>query len=204
MWMATSAETFEVLRKDIVSGRYPPMHLFDPRQLSSEYCTSVAPIREAMLRLSERGLLRWERNRGFFVEQISIASAVFYLDQLRSSYSYALRRLREKGEKTKIYNGLFEVGCDEFEAYVSWHDRFGNLIFCATERDFVATTWDRIWIYRNQYLMCDDNRKYICRLSREATAMLSTYDYDSCINLVDGKFQHIIERLPKIVSNLDA
>lgn len=201
--MATSVETFEELRKDIISGRYPPMHLLDPRELSSEYLMSVAPIREAMLRLSERGLLRWERNRGFFVNKISSTSALFYLDQLRSAYVNAIRRLKERGGRTEKFESLFDTSGDDFDGYASWYAKLETVIFCAGERDFVAGIWDRIWIYRNQYLMDEENRNYFCQFSRKATTMLSMQDYEGCIGLVDDKFQHMIGRLPKIISNMN-
>ncbi|WP_280173998.1 GntR family transcriptional regulator [Rhizobium sullae] len=139
-----------MLRNDIVSGRYRPMHLFHPRQLSEEHMVSVAPIREAMLRLHERGLLRWERNRGFFVEKINSSTALFHLDQLGSHYIYAIGRLKDNGNTIEL--DIESCNRDNVENYKRWQDSLVAAIFSDSERDVVSGAWYKIWIYRNHYL----------------------------------------------------
>ena len=201
--MATSVELFDVLRRDIISGRYQPMHLFDPRLLSSEYLISVAPIREAMLRLSERGLVRWERNRGFFVEKVSSSTALFHLDQLRSHYVYAIGRLKDR---RIILNGdgdgLIPSDNIDVGSYISWQDLLSKEIFSDAEREFVRGAWDRIWAYRNRYLEDSDIRAHLYNSSCDLIKLLNEKEYDECIKLADSLFRYVMARFPDFLSSM--
>ncbi|KSV75881.1 hypothetical protein N185_15665 [Sinorhizobium sp. GW3] len=202
--MATSAETFDVLRQDIVSGRYQPMHLFDPRQLSEEYFISVAPVREAMLRLSERGLLRWERNRGFFVEKISSSTALFHLDQLRAHYIYSINRLSEnEAMRSKVsVETLKDRRPSDVETYRAWHASVLGAVFSDVERDFIQGIWDRIWLYRNHYLKNDSIRSNLCKSSRDLTIALVEHDYAVCAEHIDTMFRYVMKIFPEILCSM--
>lgn len=203
--MAGSADIFETLRRDIVSGQYEPMQLFDPRQLSTKYLTSVAPIREAMLRLSERGLLRWERNRGFFVEKLSTPAALFYLEQLRAAYLFAIKRQKENNTKFKLSESLGATPTSiSIEGYIEWQRGLSEAMFCDPERDFVGIMWDRIWIYRNKYLKDEEIRsKFFCK-SQEVVSLLHMDRHDECRKHIDNVFRCVKEILPDISSKIDA
>lgn len=55
------------VRRRIASGDYAPGTLYSTYQVSEALGVSRSPVREALLRLSEDGIVRLERNRGFFV-----------------------------------------------------------------------------------------------------------------------------------------
>ncbi|MCS0463773.1 MULTISPECIES: GntR family transcriptional regulator [Rhizobium] len=202
--MTTSVETFEMLRSDIISGRYRPMHLFHPKQLSEEHVVSVAPIREAMLRLSERGLLRWERNRGFFVEKISSSTALFHLDQLRSHYTYAIGRLKDKGDTIELNVETSDrTVVDSVEKYKRWQDSLASAIFSDSEQEFVRGAWDRIWIYRNHYLENAGIIEYKYNFMNKATKLISEKRYDVCIQVTDALFRYVMSKFPDILCSLN-
>lgn len=201
--MATSAEIYEILREQLVSGRYEPMHVFDVRQLSEEHVTSVVPVREAMLRLSERGLLRWERKRGFFVEKISGSTALFYLDQLREAYLYGIKRHKETDADLTMLETAIEAVSDVPE-YLQVQRHIANIIFSDHEREHVRSMWDRIWIYRNSYLGDINTKAYLLSALSEAVDLLASRRHDCCAQLARHMFQHVMEKFPAILAKTNA
>jgi DNA-binding GntR family transcriptional regulator len=58
------------LRSEILEGRFAPDVQLSEVEISRQLKVSRGPIREAMQRLIQEGLLRYERNRGVFVVQL--------------------------------------------------------------------------------------------------------------------------------------
>ncbi len=63
-----------VLRQDIVSLRLPPGARLSENELAERFGTSRAPVREALIRLVEDGLIEVRPQRGSFVTRISLAA----------------------------------------------------------------------------------------------------------------------------------
>ena len=69
----TKAErVYELLRADILAGRLQPGSRLRYAELCDRYETSTGVLREAMLRLSEQGLVKGEPQQGFQVVDLSI------------------------------------------------------------------------------------------------------------------------------------
>lgn len=62
-----AANTFEELRFEILAGRYAAGERLLPTELAERYGVSTGVIREALIRLSEKGLTDISPNRGFSV-----------------------------------------------------------------------------------------------------------------------------------------
>ncbi|GAA2901921.1 GntR family transcriptional regulator [Streptosporangium fragile] len=60
-------QVFEAVRAAIHSGELRPGELYSVYRLAEELNVSRTPVREAMLRLAEAGMVRFERSRGFRV-----------------------------------------------------------------------------------------------------------------------------------------
>ncbi len=63
------------LRQGILDGTFPPRSQLSEVALSQQLSVSRGPIREAMQRLLQEGLLRGERNRGVFVVDLGASDA---------------------------------------------------------------------------------------------------------------------------------
>src|SRR5258707_5898036 len=63
------------LGADILRGRLPPQTQLTEVELARQLQVSRGPIREAMQRLIQEGLLRAERNRGVFVVELDFDDA---------------------------------------------------------------------------------------------------------------------------------
>jgi len=88
----------ERVRSDIVSGRSGPGAMYSVPSLASELGVSTTPVREALLELSNRGMLVPMRNRGFRVQ----ASSIEDLENL-----FEMRELLERFAVVKVAkNGL--------------------------------------------------------------------------------------------------
>lgn len=61
--------TIVVVREAIQNGSMVPGELYSVYQLSKDLGVSRSPVRDALLRLEETGLVRFERNRGFRILQ---------------------------------------------------------------------------------------------------------------------------------------
>jgi len=59
------------LREEIVSGRYPPGTRMNESQIAREFKISRIPVREALVRLRENGLVMKHDRRGMFVTELS-------------------------------------------------------------------------------------------------------------------------------------
>jgi DNA-binding GntR family transcriptional regulator len=67
---STPALIADRLRSEILEGRFPPQTQLAEVELARQLQVSRGPIREAMQRLIQEGLLRAERNRGVFVVEL--------------------------------------------------------------------------------------------------------------------------------------
>jgi DNA-binding GntR family transcriptional regulator len=67
---STPALIADRLRSEILEGAFPPHAQLSEVELARQLQVSRGPIREAMQRLIQEGLLRAERNRGVFVVEL--------------------------------------------------------------------------------------------------------------------------------------
>ncbi|NIJ13696.1 DNA-binding GntR family transcriptional regulator [Saccharomonospora amisosensis] len=62
---------FDELRAAVVSGELAPGELYSVHDLAARLGVSRTPVREALIQLSERGMVRFERNRGIRILRTS-------------------------------------------------------------------------------------------------------------------------------------
>ena len=76
-------QTYQHIRRDIVSGALPPGSKLAMEMLTKRYDVGLSPLREALVKLTGDALAVAEGQRGFWVSQIS-------LDELRDTMSTRL------------------------------------------------------------------------------------------------------------------
>ncbi|HJP75329.1 MAG TPA: GntR family transcriptional regulator [Pseudonocardiaceae bacterium] len=89
---STAAIIARQLRAAIMSGALPPGTQLGEADLAARFQVSRGPLREAMQRLVQEGLLRSERNRGLFVIELEPAD-VFDIYVARNAIEQAAARL---------------------------------------------------------------------------------------------------------------
>lgn len=62
---------YEILLEEVEQGRYPPGHHLAEAEICSRLKVSRTPVREALFKLEQRGLLVSRPNQGFFVAPCS-------------------------------------------------------------------------------------------------------------------------------------
>src|SRR3546814_11675652 len=70
-----SEQVFEVIRERIVTGRLPHDVAIRQDALAAELGVSKIPLREALARLEQEGLLTSQANRGYFVRRMTAGAA---------------------------------------------------------------------------------------------------------------------------------
>lgn len=66
-----AAQTFEAVRRAIVSGELAPGSLHSVVEIAAQLGVSRTPVREALLQLATHGVVRFERSRGVRILQIA-------------------------------------------------------------------------------------------------------------------------------------
>jgi DNA-binding GntR family transcriptional regulator len=134
-------EAYRILKAEIMANRMPPGFQAMETELAAQMGISRTPIREAVIRLSEEGLVEVRRRRGIRVLPISVTDMREIYDLLTLLEADCARRLTEASiSKSQII--LLEDAVNEMEAALSrdaldvWaqaDDRFHRL-----HLDFVA------------------------------------------------------------------
>ena len=70
-----SEKVYRAFKRDIIHSVYQPGEALSEKALADRYKGSRTPVREAAVRLQNERLLRIVPNRGYFVAQITLASA---------------------------------------------------------------------------------------------------------------------------------
>jgi DNA-binding GntR family transcriptional regulator len=101
----------ERVRSDIVSGRSGPGTMYSVPSLASELGVSTTPVREALLELSNRGMIVPMRNRGFKVRASSLEDLehLFEMRELLERFAVvnvAKRRLKDPEELKKLADAV--------------------------------------------------------------------------------------------------
>jgi len=92
----------ERVRSDIVSGRSGPGTMYSVPSLASELGVSTTPVREALLELSNRGMIVPMRNRGFKVQASSLEELenLFEMRELLERFA-VVNAARKRSKDTK-------------------------------------------------------------------------------------------------------
>ena len=125
-WASTDppiGSIYGTLRHDIVTLRLRPGERLSENELAARFGTSRAPVREALIRLVEDGLIEVRPQRGSFVSRISLRAmerARFVREALEAAI---VRRAAEQGISAAAQSGL-EAAIDGQIAAAADPERF--------------------------------------------------------------------------------
>ena len=108
---------FNMVKDEILSGIYPPGAQLNTMKLAERFGVSRTPVREALNRLAEVGLVTGERHRGMFVRDLSMDDVVsiYCIRAALSGISAKLAARRITDDELQRLSSL----CDETEAHLS-------------------------------------------------------------------------------------
>ncbi|QWP77943.1 GntR family transcriptional regulator [Lysobacter sp. K5869] len=166
-----SDQAFEVVRERILSTQIPPLAPIRQELLAEELGISKIPLREALSRLEEQGLLSSHPNRGFFVPPLTSTEAeeVFAL-RLKiepEAAAQACLAATESDQETAraALRALEQAGHDDPHAGVRYNRAFHLALVGPGGRQITAQLVERLQVLAERYV-----RKHLEPAGREARA----------------------------------
>jgi DNA-binding GntR family transcriptional regulator len=149
---AVREKVYGAIREAIITGTYRPAQRLVEAEVASRLGVSKTPVREALYRLEQEGLVESARNRGFSVRVITSAE-VREVYELRELYEGACARAAASSpEHVAIAGELFSLNSQASEALarddvVEVHrlfSRFDDLIFTQSPNRMLRDQVERI------------------------------------------------------------
>lgn len=129
-----NAQVLDALRAAVITGELQPGTLHSVQTLATQLGVSRTPVREALIKLAQQGMVRFERNRGVRVLQTTLhdLEEVFALRLLLEvpATRRACQQIDETGrrELRKLYQAM-EKAARADDEYRMWeHDRRFHLV----------------------------------------------------------------------------
>ncbi len=122
-------ELVDVLRTAIIRGELVPGSIHSVASLAEALGVSRTPVREALIELASRGMVRFERNRGVRILQNSIHDIEEVFDLRLLLEVPAVRRAVERVDRRELraleaeYNGMVRAAAAGDEQALWLHDR---------------------------------------------------------------------------------
>ena len=143
-------QAYRFIRKKIESCEYAPNDMLSEALLREELGFSRTPVREAIGRLAQEGLVRVYPKRGIMVSPISIGDIhkIFEVRALVEPYALTAHHdkldLAEIERFSKIFHA-YEDGCGDEDIY-GVDDRFHETLIAAIGNDYLLELYDRIHV----------------------------------------------------------
>ena len=127
--ITTTDRVFALLRESILSGEFPAGSLHSIYRLADLLEVSRTPVREAVLRLADIGLVTVERNRGVRIRGVSVADirSVFELRLMIEVPAAAYAAAHASDDDVRVLeaelDGMRAAAADSDEQRFTAHDR---------------------------------------------------------------------------------
>jgi len=130
-------QVFERLSRDIVTGRIQPMEEIRDSDLQAEYGVSRTPIREAIIRLADLGLIQLSSNRYTRVAPIDLNMQLQRAQSAHALIGYAAQQLapristQELAELRRLLDRVRAFDPGRFarhEGLVLWYDFYAGIV----------------------------------------------------------------------------
>lgn len=161
-----STIAFERLRAEVMSGDLPPGTRLQVEQLGHRYGISLSPMREALSRLSETGLVVAELNRGYRVAPVSLEEYRDIIETRLLIETEALRRSIQYGDLeweaavvaayhrlSRVHAAIESGGPDVLEEWTRFNREFHSAIIAACRSKwmlrFCLTLYDQTGRYHH-------------------------------------------------------
>lgn len=209
----------EILRADILSQKIPPGEKLTLKNLKEQFDVSSTPIRDALTRLTEDGLVNYYSNVGVSVISLNeqdlteLYQFMGDLDRLAILYSASYpdhdviyRELDTVIKRTSIIEEKEVLSPEEIPQWIEYSDRFHLLFYdyCSNSRLTHAAEKLRsqLTIFSNLYETETEPQKKINRMHTEIYRAYRSGDYARAGDLMkqhlNDSLQYALENLRKI------
>lgn len=202
-------QVFEAIRRAILAGHYPAGHRLRIRDIAQELGTSVMPVREAIRRLEELGLVESTPNRG---------AAVRGFTQIELLDVYAVRRLLETeaaaagaarateadiSELRAAYDEMARAAAvDDVVTYLDADERFLSILYRASGNPVLLETVRLLWQRCRSYKIMGAGREMesgdpqrLLDLQQEILDAAARHDHERIAALTQRSIDEAMDRI---------
>ncbi len=162
----TPEGVYQALRSAILGGRIPPGGQLRERDISTDLGISRSPLREALTRLEEEGLIERIPYRGAFVVEVSpqevaeIASIRLLVEPYAGELALDALRGPERPALTQTIEDLRRAtDADDIPASIDAHLQFHRLFYDLSGNGALRDLWDG-WETKLRLYLSFDHRSY--------------------------------------------
>ena len=142
------SKAYEFIKRKITMCEYAPNQLLSEAVLQEELGFSRTPVREAIGRLEQEGLLKVLPKRGIVVSGFTFSDISMIFEVRRLIEPYALRHYgsRLDLDEVKRYSEIFHAHMSSTECTEFYHldDQFHSLLISVLENDYLLELYSRI------------------------------------------------------------
>jgi DNA-binding GntR family transcriptional regulator len=166
-----SDQLVDVVRNRILSGVVNDDQPIRQDALAAELGVSKIPLREALTRLEQEGLLRSQANRGYFVRPMSAAEAeeVYELRLKLEPDIMALAAVRatdqERAHAQSVFDALYELTHEHGEGVGAFNRALHQALYAPSGQLVTVNILDRLQVLSERYV-----RKHLEPLGRDERA----------------------------------
>ncbi|WP_037063594.1 GntR family transcriptional regulator [Pseudonocardia acaciae] len=189
------------LREAIITGELPPGHQLRQDQLSADFRSSAAPVREALRQLESEGLVVHYANRGSFVAEITEDELRNVLLPLRLHLErYALDRAVER-DRARLCDELDQVTAEmraaadraDLRAVTEADVRFHRTLVDAAGSAQTSQLWGSIqWRLRVQFHRLGEPAHRLHSITDEHITLVKAIRDDGRDHLHRALHEHIV------------
>jgi DNA-binding GntR family transcriptional regulator len=201
-----NAQVLAALRTAVITGELAPGTLHSVQTLATQLGVSRTPVREALIKLAQQGMVRFERNRGVRVLQTSLhdLEEVFALRLLLepAAVRRAVTRMDESTRKElrKLFAAMQKAAKADDEFTMLGHDRrFHRVVLEASGNTRLATYVDglRDMVLRRGVSTARESRSLddIVAEHAEILTLIEAGDADGAAEAMRVHVQHTAELL---------
>jgi GntR family transcriptional regulator of gluconate operon len=195
---SVAESAYEAIRDSIIAGRYPPGEQLVEARLASELGVSRGPVREALGRLAEEGLLVDILHRGTFVREFEPADLIDIYNVRIGLESVAVRlmigaersvrpllSLVEEMRRAAHANDLGRLSRAEFRFHETLCDLSGNAVLASVYRSISSQV---------QMVLSLDNASYLdpLEIADEHVPLIDAIEAGDPELAVERITQHIV------------
>jgi len=204
--------SYDYLKQAIINGDLPPGQRLIENQLSTQMKVSRVPIREAVKKLEQEGLVEKTGGRGFSVRSLSkeeIEETIGIRALLESYAAYLATEhinngiLKKLEDSIEAYRAAFEKG--DTEKLMQLNTQFHEIIYKAAGSkklySLINSFRDTIHRYRRPLLACRDHARVSLKDHEEMVKAMRLKDKKKVEDLVK---KHILRGMDIIIHELSA
>lgn len=203
-----NVEIYKELKRRIIEMEYNPGDHINEKQLIEEFGVSRTPIREAILKLAQQGLLDLRPRVGTFVTQIDLQS-VKYAYEVKKSLEGLAAELAAQRATTAEINELFEIVerfdryniVDDYKECIKDDQRFHQIVRTASRNPILIETLEELNAKTARFLqhinyVLEDKQWFIGSL-REMAEGIRDNDKEVARRITEDHTKKFLEQLSK-------